>query len=79
MRKPSRIIYTKDLSLRDKHKPGLHRSVFFGEIELADVVITDMPAVRDAYTSAGVEVESIGKRKKKAVKNHVGLRDDSGS
>ena len=79
MRKPSRIIYTKDLSLRDKHKPGLHRSVFFGEIELADVVITDMPAVRDAYTAAGVEVEWIGKRKKKAVKKHVGLRDDSGS
>ncbi len=78
MRKPSRIIYTADLSLREKHQPGLHRSVFFGEIEFADVVITDMPAVRDAYKKAGVDVEWIGKRKKKAVKKHVGLRDNSG-
>ena len=79
MRKPTRIIYTTDLSLRDKHKPGLHRSVFFGEIELADEVVTDMPAVRDAYTEAGVDVVWIGKRKKKAVKKHVGLRDSDGS
>ena len=78
MRKPTRIIYTKDLSLRDKHKPGLHRSVFYGEIELAEVVITDMPAVKEAYEAAGVEVQWIGKRKKKAVKKNVGLRDNSG-
>lgn len=80
MRKPTRIIYTTDLSLRDKHKPGLHRSVFFGEIELADEIVTDMPAVRDMYTEAGVNVVWIGRkpRKKKAVKD-VGLRDDSGS
>ena len=37
--------------------------------------MTDMPAVRDAYEKAGVEVVWIGKRKKKAVK-HVGLRDN---
>ena len=78
MRKDRRIIYTADLSLRDKHKPGLHRSVFFGEIEPADVVVTDMPAVRDAYEQQGIKVEWIGKRKKKAVKKHVGLRNDSG-
>jgi hypothetical protein len=53
--------------------------VFFGEIELADEVVTDMPAVRDAYKEAGVDVVWIGKRKKKAVKKNVGLRDSDGS
>ena len=37
--------------------------------------MTDMPAVRDAYKEAGIDVEWLGKRKKKAVK-HVGLRDN---
>ena len=79
MRKDRRIIYTSDLALRDKHKPGLHRSCFFGEIETADVILTDMPAVRDSYTAAGVKVEWIGRkaRKKKAVKSD-GVRDSSG-
>ena len=83
-RKPRRLIYTKDLKLKEKHQPAFHRGLFLHEIEICDEVLTDMPEVKEAYEKAGnVKVTWIGKpprkKKAKAVKKHVGLRDDSGS
>jgi hypothetical protein len=83
MRKPRRLIYTKDLSLKEKHQPAYHRGLFLHEIERCDEVLTDMPEVKEAYDKVeGIKVTWIGKQKsvkKKAVKKHVGLRDDSRS
>ena len=84
MRKPRRLIYTKDLSLKEKHQPAYHRGLFLHEIERCDEVLTDMPEVKEAYDKVkGVKVTWIGKpKRKKAVKkkavSDVGLRDDSG-
>ena len=83
MRKPRRLIYTKDIALKEKHQPAYNSGLFIQYNELSEEVCTDKPEVKKAYDKVeGIKVTWIGKQKsvkKKAVKKHVGLRDDSRS